>query len=80
MADSVKARHVLTGITVEIPVEQFKAMAFTPLHKNYEVLSSDSPVDCIPCNSKADESEELPDLGEQENYDYDYDPEEGEDD
>lgn len=83
MADVVKARHVITGITVEIPVEQFKAMAFTPLHANYEVLSADSPVDCIPCGKTVGDADETTDQGAVEvdlddDYYYD-DPDEGED-
>lgn len=82
MADVVKARHTVTGITVEMPMEQFKAIAFTPLHSAYEVLASDAPVDCIPCG-KTVGGDETPDPDEVEVEDIDEyydDPDKGEDD
>lgn len=69
----VKARHTVTGIVVEIPDEQFAAMAFTGLGAVYDVLPADYDPDCTTCGENAEEIEDE-NLGDGYDF-YDYDEE-----
>lgn len=76
MAKTVKVRHTITGLTEEMSQEYFESIAFTSLHKVFEVLPDDYDVNCTDCGQTAEdnieEDEEL-DLGD--GYDF-YDNEE----
>lgn len=70
MNASVKARHTVTGLVVDIPTAQFQAMAFTPLGKVWEVLGPETPDDCLTCGpdeEEAPQTEEI-DPGVVEDY------------
>lgn len=71
----VKARHTITGIVVEIPDEQFAAMAFTPLGSVYDVLPADYDVNCTDCGEAADEEDDIEEQDLGDGYDF-YDTEE----
>lgn len=68
----VKARHTVTGIVVEIPDEQFAAMAFTGLGAVYDVLPADYDAGCIDCgdNAEPDDIEEDEELDLGDGYDF----------
>lgn len=77
MTKPVKVRHVITGLTEELTQEFFNSIAFTPLHKVYEVLPDDYDMNCVSCGEDPEpediEEDEENDLGD--GYDF-YDEEE----
>lgn len=73
MTDKIKVRHTITGLVRDMSIKEFDAIAFTPLHKVFEVVDPDTDVDCTTCGSDEPEVEEAPDLGvveESDEYDY----------